>query len=265
MSSCKPILIDMLLGIFNFALYAAYLKAIKKKLHIFLASGRSNIIFESGNDGTNDFGVIEAEDAVVSSGLHPNAVETNLTNQGPNRRPPEHMIKLDEGVSRVLEPLDGARIRRKGDEQDSFLKSGRRSDFFQRLYILRVTGIVEDPQEEEGYDYNIDYKALEDALKELRKAEAKLDKANEEYNDTREELKVTKKARKDTEKVSKEAGKETRILQKTERKANRAAKAKQEKQERKEISEQQIQEKSQKRQRVKDQANDKLGDAFGLL
>jgi hypothetical protein len=250
MSSCKPILIDMLLGIFNFALYAAYLKAMdkNKKLHIFLASGRSNFIFESGKDG--DLGLYQADDAVVVGGLHPNAVEANLTNRGRKRRPPQHMINLDAGVSRVLKPLDQARIaiRVNGAAVSSTLK-WRVSDFFQRLYILRVTGIVEDPQEEEDYDYDIDYKALEDALKELRKAEAKLDEAKEVQNDTNEELKLIKKTRKNTEKV----------LNFVQREEKHAEKARKEKQKRKE-KEQQSQENSQKRQKRQEHARDKLSD-----
>jgi hypothetical protein len=130
----------VLLGIFNVALYAAYLKAIEKKLHIFLASGRSNFIFESGNDGTTDLGLYQAEDAVVVGGLHPNAVEANLTNHGRKRRPPQHVINLDAGVTTVLEPLNGADITTmvNGVAEFSTFVWGP-SDFFQRLYVLRVT------------------------------------------------------------------------------------------------------------------------------
>jgi hypothetical protein len=220
MTSCTPILIDMLLGIMNIALYAAYLKANKKKLNIFLASGRSNIIFESGNDGTNDLGVIKAEDANVALGLHPNAVETNLTNSGRYRRPPQHMINLDDGVSRVLEPLNGVRIRIKGDEQDSAFVWGP-SDFFQRLYYLRVTNKVqeaeedgeEDGKEDRDYDYDISYAELAEALEKLVEAEKEYEGAVEEWKDMKKNLDVTKRV--------------TSSLQMTSRKLSHAEEAKQ--------------------------------------
>lgn len=251
MTSCTPILIDILLGIFNFALYAAYLKAIGKKLHIFLASGRSKIIFELGNDGTNDFDAIEAEDAVVSLGLHPNAVETNLTNEGQKRRPPQHIRSLDEGVSRVLKPLDQAliTIRVNGDAVSSILE-WRASDFFQRLYILRVSGIVEKPQEEGDYDYNIAYKNLEDASQRLLEAERKFDEAKEVHSETKEELKETKTTMASTKK----------LLEHVQRKVNHTEKAREEKQKRKEKEQQQSQEKSQKQQKMQE-ARDKLSDS----
>ena len=263
MSSCKPILIDMLLGIFNFALYAAYLKANDKTLHIFLASGRSNFIFESGKDGTTDLGLYQADDAVVVGGLHPNSVQSNLTNQGPNRRPPKHMINLDDGVTAVLEPLNGARITTmvNGVAEFSTFKWGP-SDFFQRLYFLRVTGIVEEPQEGEDYDYDIDYKLLQDALNGLRVAEAKLDDSKEVQRETEKLLKEAKTERKGEVKALKEERKETNMLQKAKRKANRAEKAKQERHERKEISTKEMEQQRQKLQKTKDQAKDKLD---GLL
>lgn len=177
------------------------------------------------------------------------------------------MINLDEGVSIVLKPLNGVSItvRVNGVAKESIFKWDR-SDFFQRLYVLRVTGGVKAPQEGGDYDYDIDYKTLLDALKRLREAEAEFGEAKEEYNDTRDELNVTKTERKDTKKALKKAGRETSILQTAERKVNRAGKAKQEKQERKkntEELEQQNQEKAQKRQKRKDNANDQL-DGLGL-
>jgi hypothetical protein len=207
MSSCKPILIDMLLGIFNFALYAAYLKANDKTLHIFLASGRSNFIFELGKDGTTDLGLYQADDAVVVGGLHPNAVEANLTTLGKDRRPPQHMINLDAGVTAVLEPLDEIPITIwvNGVAKEFIFKCGP-SDFFQRLYYLRVTGIVEEPQEGEDYDYDIGYKTLVDALNGLLEAEAMLDDAKELQRETEKLLKEAKTERKGEVKALKEEG-----------------------------------------------------------
>lgn len=57
-NSCQPILIDMILGILNMALYAAYVYATGSVLNILLASKRSEIIFQPDRDGKYRLGLI---------------------------------------------------------------------------------------------------------------------------------------------------------------------------------------------------------------
>lgn len=184
-SSCEPILLDILLGIMNFAIDAAYIKAKGGKLNIFLASGRSKFIFEPNDKGEYKFGVRESELANIGTGLHPNAVQANLTNAGKNTRPPEQIIELDRGITTVLEPLRGVPIRVKdgGAERGTTFKSDE-SDFFRRLYIARLHGIVQDEEDD------ISYKNLVDALEILKKLEAKLKKVNEERDEAEKAVKT---------------------------------------------------------------------------
>jgi len=71
---CKPLVIDVLLGIFNFVLYALYAYAMTKSaLRVFFASTRSHAVFESV--GGNPFTTRISNLLVASFGIHPNAVE----------------------------------------------------------------------------------------------------------------------------------------------------------------------------------------------
>ena len=165
-TSCNPILIDVIIGICNFSLYAAYVYAKGYKLHINLATDRSKMIFEPSNDGTYTFGPQSSSSVTtISLAPHPNYVEKNLTNQ---ERTPEHMEQLDRGISEVLKPLIGVSIRvLDGDKEREMKFPGGESDFFQRLYHLRIFG------DKEG-NYDIDYKRLEEGKKKLMEAKAKL-------------------------------------------------------------------------------------------
>jgi hypothetical protein len=105
--------------------------------------------------------------SVVSISLapHPTYTEKNLTNA---ERTPEHMEQLDRGISEVLKPLVGVSIRvLDGDKEREMVFPGGESDFFQRLYHLRIYG------DEEG-DYDIDFKRLEEGKQELKEVKEKL-------------------------------------------------------------------------------------------
>lgn len=194
-SSCEPILLDILLGIMNFAIYVAYIIAKEgKKVNIFLASGRSKFIFKPNDKGEYKYGVLESELANIGTGLHPNQVQINLANAGRKQRPPEQIIELDRGMTTVLEPLRGVQIRVKdgGTERVATFKWNE-SDFFQRLYVARVYGIMTDA------DDDITYEKLNDALNKLVKLEAKLKKANEERDEKEKALNMAKKEEKKLE------------------------------------------------------------------
>eukprot|EP00985_Skeletonema_marinoi_P000935 scaffold375_cov189-Skeletonema_marinoi.AAC.9 len=165
-TSCSPILIDMMLGICNFSLYAAYVYAKACTLYINLATDRSKMIFEPSNDGTYTFGPQSSSSVTtISLAPHPNYVEKNLTNE---ERTLEHMEQLDRGISAVLKPLIGVSIRvLDGDKEREMEFPGGESDFFQRLYHLRIFG------DKEG-NYDIDFKRLEEGKKKLMEAKTKL-------------------------------------------------------------------------------------------
>ena len=194
LKTCKPILIDLLLGICNISLYAAYITAMGEKLRIYLASERSDFVFQrqNDNDGNNDglrYGLLQLKVADIAFGPHPNAVEIYLTNKSM-----EVMEQLDDGITAVLQPLDRAPIKiiRNGAEVDVVFSAEEKSDFFQRLHYLR-----ENPDAEFDYD-EVDYKLLVEAKEELSKVKGEVKKAREDSKAINSETKaIKKKARED--------------------------------------------------------------------
>mmetsp|Transcript_24363 Transcript_24363/g.37252 ORF Transcript_24363/g.37252 Transcript_24363/m.37252 type:complete len:503 (-) Transcript_24363:1782-3290(-) len=175
LTSCRPILIDLMLGICNISLYAAYIKAMGSKLHIYLASRRTGVVFQQRNDDdAHSFGLLQLDVANVALGLHPNSVQVNLTN-----RPLEDMVQLDNGITAVFQPLDRVPIKiiTNGEERDTLFSAEDKSDFFQRLHCLR-----KGRNEEFNYDKTdiISFKLLEQAKVELDEMKKEKGKAKEE-------------------------------------------------------------------------------------
>eukprot|EP00577_Skeletonema_sp_RCC1716_P014165 CAMPEP_0113418272 /NCGR_PEP_ID=MMETSP0013_2-20120614/26118_1 /TAXON_ID=2843 ORGANISM="Skeletonema costatum, Strain 1716" /NCGR_SAMPLE_ID=MMETSP0013_2 /ASSEMBLY_ACC=CAM_ASM_000158 /LENGTH=488 /DNA_ID=CAMNT_0000305497 /DNA_START=109 /DNA_END=1576 /DNA_ORIENTATION=- /assembly_acc=CAM_ASM_000158 len=185
-TSCNPVLVDMMIGIISFSLYAAFVHANEQKIYINLSSDRTKMIFQPNSDGIYTFGVHFSSSVVsISLAPHPTYTEKNLTNTG---RTSEHMEQLDRGISEVLKPLVGVSIRvLDGDKEREMVFPGGESDFFQRLYHLRIYG------DEEG-NYDIDFKRLEEGKQELKEAKEKL-KAKEA--EVREINKKKREARKE--------------------------------------------------------------------
>ena len=194
-SSCSPILIDMILGVCNIALYAAFVHAKGGKLRINLSTDRSRVILEPNNsDGTYTLGPrlqLASNIVIISQGMHPNAVKANLTNRGRCPRPLEHMRQLDAGITDVLEPLRGVNVTVSNGGRETVVPfHWRKSDFFQRLYKIRMsrnTSIVEDDQ--------INYELLDKVLEEMEEAgeglameEKKLNETTKKVNATRREI-----------------------------------------------------------------------------
>lgn len=137
---CKPIIIDMLLGLFNLVLYALYYFAVTKNaLCVFVSSVRSLIFFETVGDSV--FNALVSEMIVIGKGQHPNANEVNLTNKGRNRRPLEEVMQFDEGLALSLQNFDGRTIYFVDDNglEQSVKFELRSSDALQRVYNYRIT------------------------------------------------------------------------------------------------------------------------------
>ena len=215
LTSCRPILIDLMLGICNISLYAAYIKAMGSKLHIYLASRRSGVVFQQRNDDdAHSFGLLQLDVANVALGLHPNSVQVNLTN-----RPLEDMVQLDNGITAVFQPLHRVPIKiiTNGEEIDTLFSAGDKSDFFQRLHCLRKDRNVE-------FDYDktdIRYQLLEQARVELDKMKKEKEKAKEKVKiiattKAQVEHDAKSKASREGRKRRKEATDQRRAVQKEE-------------------------------------------------
>ncbi len=246
-SYCRPILIDMILGICNVALYAAYVHAKGQTLHIYLASSRSRIIFEPNVDGTYHHGPHGTSDiASISLGFHPNYVKSNLTNDSQTL---EHMRQLDNGITSSLEPLRGVHIRAKDGDGEKIVEfKCSQSDFFQRLYQLRLSGGVAENDDLT----HIEYQHLEKAKREMRKLE----------KEAAEKRKANKKAKEDLQEVKKdlkEAHKEMRKAERHVKKKRREEEVKKTEEEVKHKREKEVKEKSEK----SDSAARKLDILFG--
>ncbi len=136
---CEPIIIDMLLGLFNLILYALYYYAVTKTaLCVFISTMRTFICFETV--GGNPFNALVGEMIIVGKGLHPNATELNLTNKGRYARPLKEVELMDEGLALSLQPFHGRTINFEGDngEESGQIVMGP-SDALQRTYNYRRT------------------------------------------------------------------------------------------------------------------------------
>ena len=137
---CKPITIDMLLGLFNLVLYALYYYAVTKKaLCVFVSSVRSLIFFETVGDSV--FNALVSEKIVIGKGLHPNSTEVNLTNKGRYRRSLNEVKLFDEGLALSFLNFDGRTVYFEDDNglEQSVKFELRSSDALQRVYNDRLT------------------------------------------------------------------------------------------------------------------------------
>lgn len=134
---CKPIIIDILLGLFNLILYALYYYSVTKTaLCVFISTCRTFVCFETV--GGNQFNALVGEMIIVGKGLHPNATELNLTNKGRYMRPLNEVVLMDEGLALSLQRFHGRTINFYGDngEESGQIVMGP-SDALQRTYNYR--------------------------------------------------------------------------------------------------------------------------------
>ena len=204
LETCKPILIDLLLGICNISLYAAYVTAmktrhgIKEKLRIYMASTRSDFVFQQmvGNNAELKYGLLHLDIADVAFGPHPNSVQIYLT-----KLKMDVMEQLDKGITAVLQPLHGAPIwiKSNGAEIEAEFSTEEMSDFFQRLHHYRTYGDAK-------FDYDKDtdkitYQLLEQARMELSELRARTEKAREDRKAIDSETKAIQKESREDSKI----------------------------------------------------------------
>ena len=182
---CKPIIIDMLLGLFNLVLFALYYYAVTKTaLCVFISSYRALVCFETV--GGNIFNALVSKVVVIGKGLHPNAVETNLTNKGRYQRPLEDVRLMDEGLALFLQRFHGRTINFINDnglEQSGQIVWGP-VDSLQRVYNYRLSKKNQDELERRKKELERRRKELESMnnkmMAELKRKRKQLERKHRE-------------------------------------------------------------------------------------
>ena len=159
---CKPIIIDMLLGIYNWLLYALFVKAeTGETLFSFVASFRT-----LGFLKTDGLKPIVSPLLIAGFGAHPNSAEIWLTLRGV-----DEVQQMDVGMALSLRPIDGCVVEYEDD--DGNLKSTKvkwgPTDSFLRTYNFRK------------YE-----KSTGDQLKQLEKELRSINKKRAKVRDLRE-------------------------------------------------------------------------------
>eukprot|EP00986_Skeletonema_menzelii_P013846 scaffold8495_cov125-Skeletonema_menzelii.AAC.4 len=173
---CMPILIDMLLGLFNLVLYALYYYAVTKTaLCVFVSTFRSLIFFETIGDSV--FNALVSEMINVGKGIHPNATEINLTNKGRYRRPLKEVVLMDEGLALSLQRFHGRTINfvdDNGVEQSGQIEMCP-SDALQRVYNYRLTKKNRNELDKRRKKWMADLRRMQKQLQKKRKKLLSLD------------------------------------------------------------------------------------------